>query len=61
MFTSKVANLSTILLPAWKEAMALHDLSERLIPRNVQTRWNSTYNMLEMVIKYKKLYQQMCE
>ncbi|PIL30443.1 hypothetical protein GSI_07142 [Ganoderma sinense ZZ0214-1] len=61
MFTSKVVNSSTILLPAWKEAIALHGLLERLIPRNVRTRWNSTYNMLAMVLEYHLPYKQMCE
>lgn len=60
-FASKVMNSSTILLPAWKEAVVLHNLLECLIPRDVQTRWNSTYDMLEMVLEYKKPYQEMCE
>ena len=60
-FASKVVNSTTILLPAWKECVASHDLPERLIPRDVQTRWNLTYDMLEMVLEYRRPYQEMCE
>ena len=60
-FASKVVNSSTILLPAWKECVASHDLPERLIPHDVRTRWNSTYDMLEMVLEYRVPYQTMCE
>ncbi|PIL26246.1 hypothetical protein GSI_12002 [Ganoderma sinense ZZ0214-1] len=60
-FAFKVVNSSTILLPAWKECVATHGLPERLIPRDVRTRWNSTYDMLEMVLEYQKPYKKMCE
>jgi len=31
-----------------------HGLKEKLIPCDVVTRWNSTYDMLQFVIKYRK-------
>ncbi|KAF8148648.1 hypothetical protein B0H34DRAFT_668441 [Crassisporium funariophilum] len=44
----KVVNSTTILLPAWKECIE----SERLIPRDVTTKWNSTYDMLTFVLEH---------
>ncbi|KAF9537059.1 hypothetical protein CPC08DRAFT_612058, partial [Agrocybe pediades] len=50
----KVINSTTLLLPAWKEAVADDDdLEDRLIPRDVTTRWNSTYDMLAFVLEYR--------
>ncbi len=50
---SKLSTLPTLLLPAWKECVAKTDLTERLIPRDVTTRWNSTYDMLAFVLEYR--------
>ena len=32
----------------------------RLLPRDVKTRWNSTYDMLETALKYRKVVDAMC-
>ncbi|KAF9060308.1 hypothetical protein BDP27DRAFT_1237031, partial [Rhodocollybia butyracea] len=39
-------------IPAWCTACQEHKLNVRLIPRNVATRWNSTYDMLVVARQY---------
>ncbi|KAJ7809624.1 hypothetical protein B0H14DRAFT_3759017, partial [Mycena olivaceomarginata] len=41
-------------LPAWKRACLTHSLPERLIPRDVRTRRNSTFDMLSFAVKHRK-------
>jgi len=48
-----VIRSTTIALPAWRKACTAHGLSSRLIPCDVKTRWNSTYDMLKMAIQYR--------
>lgn len=35
-------------------------MPERLIPRDVSTRWNSTYDMLSVALEYQKVVDSMC-
>ena len=42
-----------IALPAWCKACAAHKLPVNLIPRDVKTRWNSTYDMVKVAFKYR--------
>ncbi|GLB40081.1 hypothetical protein LshimejAT787_0705910 [Lyophyllum shimeji] len=49
----KIIHSTTILLPAWKSCLAKLKLSIRIMPRDVRTRWNSTYDMLSFAIEYK--------
>jgi hypothetical protein len=58
---SKLRNLafaiihsSTLSLPAWKRCCKRLKIRARLIPRDVITRWNSTYDMLLFCLKYKE-------
>jgi hypothetical protein len=44
--------LSTIILPQWYEVLESLSLEPRMMPCDVSTRWNSTYNMLEFAAKY---------
>ncbi|KAL1749583.1 hypothetical protein FB107DRAFT_225241, partial [Schizophyllum commune] len=50
----KVIHSTTKLLPAWSKCLRNHGLPETYIPRDVSTRWNSTYDMLEYVVEHAK-------
>ena len=41
------------LSPAWRRICRELGLKERLIPRDVVTRWNSTYDMMKFVLAYR--------
>ncbi|RDX42156.1 hypothetical protein OH76DRAFT_1298982, partial [Lentinus brumalis] len=49
----KIINSVTILLPAWREICLDLNLNEKLIPRDVKTHWNSTFDMALVTIQYK--------
>ncbi|KAF8999054.1 hypothetical protein BDZ89DRAFT_892493, partial [Hymenopellis radicata] len=49
----KIINSTTILLPAWKEFLKSRGRDVLIIPRDVRTRWNSTFDMLSFVLKYR--------
>lgn len=50
-------NSTTLLLPKWFDILEDLMLSERIMPRDVTTCWNSTYDMLDFAIKYQKTVQ----
>ena len=49
-----VIHSTTIALPAWWCSCEMHKLTPNLIPRDVVTRWNSTYDMMQFALKYRK-------
>jgi hypothetical protein len=49
-----VIRSTTIALPAWRRACLDHKLKANLIPRDVVTRWNSTHDMMQFALKYRK-------
>ncbi|KAF8172745.1 hypothetical protein BJ912DRAFT_859835 [Pholiota molesta] len=53
-FAFTVLHSSTLLLPQWEELLGKLDLAERIMPRDVTTRWNSTYDMLVFAYEYRK-------
>lgn len=50
----KTINSTTLLLPAWARCLEELELELKLIPRDVTTRWNSTYDMLNFVLEHRK-------
>ena len=54
-----VANSTTILLPMWFGLLDALKMSARKIPRDVTTRWNSTYNMLLFALEYREAIDKM--
>ncbi|KAG1769434.1 hypothetical protein EV702DRAFT_950966, partial [Suillus placidus] len=57
--TFKIVHSTTLLLPAWKDATEELGLGSRIMPRDVSTRWNSTFDMLEFAINYCKVIDAM--
>jgi hypothetical protein len=49
-----VKNSTTIVLPQWYRILEALSLEPRVIPRDIRTRWNATYDMLDFVYRYKK-------
>ncbi|KAF8233917.1 hypothetical protein L208DRAFT_1152494, partial [Tricholoma matsutake] len=47
-----IVHSTTITLPVWCAACITHGWHVRLIPCDVKTRWNSTYDMLMVTFDY---------
>jgi hypothetical protein len=47
----KIVHSTTILLPAWKKLLAELKMTVSMLPRDVSTRWNSTFDMLDAAIE----------
>ena len=45
---------TTIILPQWFTTLEDLDLGQRMMPRDVTTQWNSTYDMLEFAVEYRE-------
>jgi hypothetical protein len=50
----KILHSTTKLLPAWHSHLKELKLCDRIIPRDVTTRWNLTFNMLDFALEYRK-------
>jgi hypothetical protein len=44
---------TTILLPMWFKTLERLKLPSRKMPRDVATRWNSTFDMLEFAVTHQ--------
>jgi hypothetical protein len=63
-------NSTTIILPEWfaildrmektSKENKKQPLRRRVMPRDVATRWNSTYDMLDFAYKYRQPYNKIC-
>jgi len=49
-----IIHSTTIALPAWHQTCYELGLKAKLIPRDVVTRWNSTYDMMKFVLAYRE-------
>ncbi|KAE9400081.1 hypothetical protein BT96DRAFT_753783, partial [Gymnopus androsaceus JB14] len=49
----KIINSTTLLLPRWQEQVANTEFKDRILPRDIATRWNSTYNILAAFLEMK--------
>lgn len=50
----KIIHSTTVVLPAWKSILEDLKMAITLMPRDVATRWNSTYDMLEYALTHRK-------
>jgi hypothetical protein len=48
-----IKNSTTLILPRWFAILEELKLSARMMPRDVTTRWNSTFDMLDFAIEYR--------
>jgi hypothetical protein len=55
-----ILHSTTILLPAWFTLLESLKVSARKMPRDVTTRWNSTYDMLVFALEYRAAIDQIC-
>ncbi|KAK0484256.1 hypothetical protein EDD18DRAFT_1083995, partial [Armillaria luteobubalina] len=56
--TFKIIHSSTILLK-WKIIVTELKLAEKILPQDVSTCWNSTFDMLNMALGYKMAIKEM--
>ena len=50
-----IKNSSTLILPKWFSIIEDLKLSSCMMPRDVTTRWNSTYDMLLFAVTYQEV------
>ena len=51
-FSFALKNSTTILLLAWYKTLSAHGLPPCMMPQDVSTRWNSTFDMLDFANRY---------
>jgi hypothetical protein len=49
----KIIHSTTIILPVWRQVLRQLNLDERIMPCDVTTQWNSTFDMLDFAIVYR--------
>ena len=47
-----IKNSTTIVLPQWFTILQDLKLAERMMPRDVKTQWNSTFDMLDFAVEH---------
>ncbi|KAJ6615156.1 hypothetical protein B0H10DRAFT_1716124, partial [Mycena sp. CBHHK59/15] len=55
---NKTINSSTLLLPEWKRVVSECNLPAKNLPRDARTRWNSTYDMIRITLKYRRAFRE---
>ncbi|SRR6266851_4185980 len=56
-----IKNSSTLALPEWFCILDELSLDARMMPRDIRTRWNATYNMLNFAYEYKDAINQITD
>ncbi|KAG2030877.1 hypothetical protein BDR03DRAFT_810762, partial [Suillus americanus] len=51
----KLIHSTTLLLPAWKMILEELKLGDRIMPHDVSTWWNLTFDMLEFALEYREV------
>ncbi|KAG0702689.1 hypothetical protein DFH29DRAFT_804597, partial [Suillus ampliporus] len=59
--TFKILHSTMILLPEWKSILEDLGLSMRIMPHNVSTHWNSTYDILNFSLNHQKAIDAMMD
>ena len=49
----KIIHSTTLLLPAWIAILNDFDMPIKMIPRDISTRWNSSFDMANFVVDYR--------
>ncbi|EPS93340.1 hypothetical protein FOMPIDRAFT_1093944, partial [Fomitopsis schrenkii] len=52
---------TTLLLPTWWVVLEDLKMQARKLPRDVRTRWNSTFRMLDVALEYQAAIARMTE
>ncbi|KAF9003858.1 hypothetical protein BDQ17DRAFT_1183093, partial [Cyathus striatus] len=52
----KTVFLTTKLLPAWNSCLTDLNLPFKIIPHDVRTQWNLTYDLLTFLLEHKEAY-----
>ncbi|KAJ3764927.1 hypothetical protein FB446DRAFT_604590, partial [Lentinula raphanica] len=50
----KIIHSTTLLLPKWREHVAGTKFEGRVLPRDMATQWNSTYDMMSAFLEMKE-------
>ena len=48
-----IKNSSTVILPQWNALLIRLELAQSMMPHDVRTRWNSTFEMLKFTVQYR--------
>jgi hypothetical protein len=54
-----IVRSTTLALPAWRRYCKQSSLKSRILPRDVVTRWNSTFYMLSFALEYRTVIDNM--
>ncbi|KAJ6522815.1 hypothetical protein DFH09DRAFT_813620, partial [Mycena vulgaris] len=49
-----IVNSPSIVLLIWHQTCVIKGLKSKLIPRDVSTQWNLTFNMLKVALQYRE-------
>jgi hypothetical protein len=56
-----IKNSSTLILPEWFWILDDLSLNARMMPCDIHTHWNTTYDMLEFTYEYKEAINQITD